>query len=143
MRISDWSSDVCFSDLVMGVPAGALKGPMRLRPAKLADLQGLLEGTHQKKFEIGDIVTLRPWAHGRYKWPQEGDRCIVTQVLDAPRRAGEDGSAMESRPKDIALAFLDPDGDVMEYLHDSRMFQKVGSIYDPVTLPDGEQLPVQ
>src|SRR3546814_3149329 len=48
---------------VMGVPAGALKGPMRLRPAKLADLQGLLEGTHQKKFEIGDIVTLRPWAH--------------------------------------------------------------------------------
>src|SRR3546814_20338843 len=99
----------------MGVPAGALKGPMRLRPAKLAALQGLLEGTHQKKFEIGDIVTLRPWAHGRYKWPQEGDRCIVTQLLDAPRRAGAAGSALASRTKDHALASLATEPDARDH----------------------------
>lgn len=124
---------------VVGIPRGG-KGP-DIRPATLAFLQGLLKGTVQPKFEIGDIVVLREWAAERYfKWPKAGDRCIVTQVLAVPYRSGDYGSAVAGRPQDIALAFVDSDGDLIEYLHDSRMFEKVGSIYDPVTTADGEKL---
>lgn len=111
------------------------------RPALLADLRGLLVGAVQKKFELGDIVVLRAWAEPHMKFPKIGERCIVTQVLDAPYRGGEAGTCLPGIPHDIALAFIDPDGDVFEYLYDSRMFEKVGSIYDPVTTTDGEVLP--
>lgn len=116
-------------------------GERKMRPARLADLQGLLTGLGQPKFEIGDIVVLRKWAHRMFKWPTADDKCIVTQVLDTPYRRGDVGTAESAKRCDFALAFVDADGDVIEYLHDSRMFEKVASIYDPIVLPDGEVLP--
>lgn len=129
---------------VLGKIAAAQRGrpEVSLKAASLANLQGLLEGSRQPKFEIGDIVVLRPWAHNRFKWPKADERCIVTQALAAPVHSGDDGTPAEGKPKDIALAFIDSDGDVLEFLHDSRMFMRVGSIYDPVRLPDGEQVAV-
>lgn len=119
-------------------------GKDHMRPARLADLQGLLEGTHQPRFEVGDIVQLRPFAKGRFKWPTEDDRCIVTQVLDTPYRTGEPGTFRPAVSHNIALAFVDEDDDdLMEFLHDSRLFVKVGSIYDPITLANGEAVPVE
>lgn len=112
-----------------------------MRPARLADLQGLLTGDAQPKLQVGDIVVLREFAKNRFKWPTNDDRCIVTQVLDVPFRGGEPGTALPGRRHDFALAFKDDDGDILEFLHDSRMFERVGSIYDPVTLPNGEVLP--
>jgi len=115
----------------------------RFKAANLANIQGLLEGRVQPKFEVGDIVTLRPWAFNLHKWPKEGDKCIVTQVLDEPIRFGEAATMKIAEPLSIAIAFVDSDGDVCEYLYDARRFIKVGSIYDPVTLPDGETVSVQ
>lgn len=126
---------------VIGIPSR--KKEPSFRPATLASLQGLLKGAYQPKFEIGDIVVLREWAENRFKWPEAGDRCIVTQVLAVPYRSGENGTAESGRPHDMALAFIDPDGHVVEFLHDSRMFKKVGSVHDPVTLSNGETLPTE
>lgn len=113
-----------------------------LRPALLADLRGLLAGAVQKKFGLGDIVVVRDWAVSRLKFPKSGERCIVTQVLDVPYRSGEMGTRVPAHPFDIAIAFIDPDdGEVLEFLQDSRMYEKVGSIYDPITTTDGEVLP--
>lgn len=80
--------------------------------------------------KFGDIVELRDWAKGFFKWPRPGERCIVTQVLSVPVRAPYDGTPSSSMALDIALAFVDPDGDITEFLHDSRRFRKVGTIYE-------------
>ncbi len=114
----------------------------KFRPALLADVRGLLEATTQPKFKIGDIVQLRPFAQNLFKWPTADDRCIVTQALETPYRGGEDGTPEPAKCGDITLAFVAPTGVLVEYLHDSRMFVKVGSIYDPIE-HNGETLPVQ
>ncbi|WP_210235595.1 hypothetical protein, partial [Mesorhizobium sp. M1C.F.Ca.ET.176.01.1.1] len=59
--------------------------------------------------KFGDIVELRDWAKGFFKWPRPGERCIVTQVLSVPVRAPYDGTPSSSMALDIALAFVDPD----------------------------------
>lgn len=114
----------------------------KFRPALLADVRGLLEAATQSKFKIGDIVQLRPFAKDHFKWPTADDRCVVTQVLETPYRGGEAGTPETAKCGDIALAFVSPTGLLVEYLHDSRMFEKVGSIYDPIE-HNGETLPVQ
>lgn len=110
--------------------------------ATLAQVRGLIEGDKQR-FAVGDIVQLREFAADNYHWPKAEHRCIVTQVLDTPYRQGGHGTPEPAHRNDFAIAFVSPDGNVLEFLHDTREFQKVGSIYDPVTLPDGEQIPVQ
>lgn len=124
----------------------ALGGKKRpdMRPARLADIQELLKGAAQPKLQVGDIVVMRNIWLERYSWPKPGDRCIVTQVIDPPVRVGEGGTSGLAVAHDIALAFVDEnDGELTEYLHDSRGFERVGSIYDPVTLANGETLPVE
>ena len=132
---------------LLGAALGeALAGKMpeySARPARLDELQDLLEGCVQRRFQVGDIVQLRSYAIGRQNFPTEDDRCIVTQVLSTPYRLGNPSSLAAGEPHDIALAFVDSDGGLVEFLYDSRIFKKVGSIYDPVRLPDGEVLPVE
>lgn len=124
---------------VLGIPSSRKSSTPR--PATLANLQGLLRGAAQDKFKIGDIVVLRPWGEAHVTFPKIDEHCIVTQVLDVPYRVGEFGTPDNGRPLDMAIAFIDPrDGSVVEFLQDSRMFEKVGSIYDPITTADGETL---
>lgn len=74
-------------------------------------------------FVVGEQVTLRPEFSERYKFPKNGDVCTITQVLDAPHRAGDYGSPVPAMLSDIALAFIDPsDGVIFEMLYDSRQF---------------------
>ncbi|MEY9435560.1 hypothetical protein [Bradyrhizobium elkanii] len=110
-------------------------------PATLAQVRHLLEGDKQR-FVVGDIVQLHESAANLYHWPKADDRCIVTQVLDTPYRSGESGTPQPAKRSDFAIAFVAPDGELLEFLHDSRQFKKVGSIYDPIE-HNGETLPVQ
>lgn len=110
------------------------------KPASLAHIQDLLKGTGVK-FEIGDKVKLRPQFSNNFRFPKADDVCIVTQVLDTPYRNGDSGTAIAGRNNDFAIAFIADDGDLVEVLYDSRMFEKVGSIYDPIELPNGEVVP--
>ena len=112
----------------------------QMRPATLAQARALLQ---RPPVSVGDIVVLKAEFRGIYKWPTDNERCIVTQVLDRPIHRGETGTNALARRLDIALAFYDAnDGTLCEYLHDGRMFNVVGSVYDPVQLPDGESLAV-
>lgn len=117
---------------VQSIPIGGGHSPdcscSTMMPADAEQLAGLLAGARAAPFQVGDVVRLRPWARGRFKWPRDDDRCIVTQVLDTPYRHGDSGTSTPAKACDIALAFADGDGDVLEYLHDRRMFEKVGSI---------------
>jgi len=116
---------------VRSIPLGGGHGPdspcSTMMPADAEQLNGLLEGARAAPLAVGDVVRLRPWAHGRFKWPRADDRCIVTQVLPVPYRHGDNGTPQPASPSDIALAFVDGDGDILEFLHDRRMFEKVGS----------------
>jgi hypothetical protein len=101
----------------------------RYVPASAEQARVLIDAAHQPRFQLGDVVRLRPHAHGRYKWPTNDDECIVTQVLDEPLRLGTEGTPGIARRLDFAIAIFDSkDGDLLEYLHDSREFEKVGSI---------------
>lgn len=128
-------------DELKALLGGALgKGPKYV-PARMNQLRHLLEKA--EPLAIGDIVQLKPETADGYKWPTAEQKCIVTQVLDQPFRIGSYGTPQPAKPLDFALAMLDEnDGQIAEYLHDSREFVKVGSIYDPIKLADGEELPV-
>ncbi|AAQ54963.1 hypothetical protein Bcep22_gp30 [Burkholderia phage Bcep22] len=102
--------------------------PLPFTAADAEQARVLVEAAKQPRFELGDIVVLREHADDKFKWPQPGEECIVTQVLDTPVRTGQHGSAMWAQPCDFAIAMISPDGELMEFLHDSRDFVKVGSI---------------
>lgn len=133
-------NDPILNALLSGLASGAPEP--EFKPAKMVHIRELLEATSQPKFEIGDIVVLRDWSQTFYRLPKKEDRCIVTQVLQVPFRGGEPGTIQTAKCYDIALAFLDPDEDVVEFLMDSRAFKKVGSIYDPIEV-DGEKVAVE
>lgn len=117
---------------VQSIPIGGEHGAdcscSTMMPADAEQLAGLLAGARAAPFQVGDVVRLRSWARGRFKWPRDDDRCIVTQVLGTPYRHGDSNTQVPAKLNDIALAFVNGDGDIEEYLHDRRMFEKVGSI---------------
>ena len=100
------------------------------KPATAVDIAELIEASNQSKFKFGDIVELRTYAKDFFRWPRADDKCIVTQVLEEPHRADYDGSERSGKRLDMAIAFLDPAGRVCEFLHDSRNFRKVATIFD-------------
>lgn len=116
-----------------------------VKPARIDQIRDLLE--KPVKFAVGDIVSLKDNSSRQYRFPRPGEKCIVTQSLDTPYRSGEHGSHAPAVINDIALAFFDDevgeDGTAFESLYDSRHFVKVGSIYDPIKLDNGETLPVE
>src|SRR3546814_4581730 len=65
MRISDWSSDVCSSDLDIGSVIGVLDGVGEL-PRKYGDLivDGIREAT-QVEFGVSDLQALEAVQHDR------------------------------------------------------------------------------
>lgn len=128
--------------LMAGIASGA--GPSTLKAASMVQIRALLEGTSQPAFQIGDIVQLRPDIGHNYRFPQVDEKSIVTQVLEKPYRTGDSSSTESADRKTIALAFIDEaeEGRIAECLYDGRHFVKVGSIYDPVTMPDGSEIPV-
>lgn len=126
----------------LGAMAGRQGHELKIAPAKMVHVRGILEAADQPKFEVGDIVKLREHAEEKFRYPKRGEHCIVTQSLDKPYRNGEPGSKHCADRNDIALAFVDEsDGEIFENLYDSRHFVKVGSIYDPIDV-GGQQVPV-
>lgn len=113
------------------------------RPATLDRARAIIEAGQQPKFEVGDVVRLRPWAKHYNKWPKMGDECIVTHVMGAPLYGNQVGYSSFGTPHNINLAFIDADGDMVEFAYDSRQFEKVRSVYDPVTTDSGEILSVE
>lgn len=109
-------------------PSGDDPKPIPFTAADAEQALALIQASRQPRFELGDIVVLRPHAHDRFKWPQPGEKCIVTQVLDEPARTGNPGTPTFAERRDFAIAMVSPDGDVCEFMHDSRDFEKVGSI---------------
>lgn len=87
---------------------------------------------------VGDVVEAKPTVALFCAFPQPGERMVVTQVLPQPLHGrGEEGSPTDAVTPDIALAFVavkrgTQQPAVVEYLHDSRFFTRVGSIYDEV-----------
>lgn len=102
-----------------------------LKTPSLAQIRGLLEGSTQPRFKVGDYVTLRPHAKGIYNCCEEGGEYLISQVLDVPYRAGDSSTSKCATLCDVAIVFIDEDGDIVEYLVDSRNFKSLGtSIYD-------------
>lgn len=108
-------------------PSGDDPKPLPFTAADAEQARVLVEAAKQPRFDLGDIVVLRPHAHDRFKWPQPGEECIVTQVCE-PQRTGNPGTPVFAERRDFAIAMVSPDGDVCEFMHDSRDFVKVGSI---------------
>lgn len=117
---------------VFGEALGDKPQPKRPVPATKEQALVLIEAAKQEPFQVGDIVKLREHAFGRFKWPTATDECIVTQALREPFRSTEHhGSPVFGMPQDFAIVFYDTnDGQLIEHMHDSRNFVKVGSIFD-------------
>lgn len=75
-------------------------------------------------FEIGQLVK---WKKGfkNKKYPHETQPAVVVDILESPLRASnkESGSPYFNEPLDIALGFLDSDGDFLIYYYDKRRFE--------------------
>lgn len=105
------------------------------KPATLEQAMVLIEAAKQEPFKVGEVIELRDWAKGRFKFPKAGDHCIVTQRLEQPVRSTEIGSSDAAFNNDIAIAFMvthegdcDHEGEtrIVEHVYDSRMFKRVG-----------------
>src|SRR3546814_8133677 len=96
MRISDWSSDVCSSDLCPGNPArggvGRLSAPMAVPPDAGAALwSGTLRGAN---------MTAAPEIRGRQKFlfaeTQLRDQCLIATLV-LLLEIGEEGDRKSTR----------------------------------------------
>jgi hypothetical protein len=75
-------------------------------------------------FEMGQLVK---WKKGfkNKKYPHETQPAVVVDILSDPLKASnkESGSPYFNEPLDIALGFLDSDGDFLIYHYDKRRFE--------------------
>src|SRR3546814_2310380 len=75
MRISDWSSDVCSSDLPNLLYAQAIKGRVSGRGIGIIDMihmievaQGVLVMQHSPAFGKGELKTIKDWFSAYLEW---------------------------------------------------------------------------
>src|SRR3546814_6672256 len=97
MRISDWSSDVCSSDLTCGVARGADRigrGPPRMTPLPPGSTIGIL-GAGQ----LGRMIAVAAAQLG-YRChifaPSPGPGCAVARTFTAAARSEEHTSELQS-----------------------------------------------
>ena len=75
-------------------------------------------------FKIGQLVKWKKGFKNR-KYPHETQPAVVVDILSSPLKASdkESGSPYFNEPLDIALGFLDSDGDFLIYHYDKRRFE--------------------
>lgn len=74
-------------------------------------------------FSIGDVVAWKGEDFKNKRWPDLTQRAVVSYIYPEPIfNSDRSGSPYEFEPLDIRLAFIDEDGDYMEYAYDSRRF---------------------
>src|SRR3546814_12343604 len=88
MRISDWSSDVCSSDLPNLLYAQAIKGRVSGRGIGIIDMihmievaQGVLVMQHSPAFGKGELKTIKDWFSAYLERSEErrvGKECVST-----------------------------------------------------------------
>lgn len=118
-------------NFILGQLAERMVGSGEESPYTAANLEqamALISAGRETKPKVGDLVVLRDHVAKVYKWPKAGEKCIVTQVISPPWRHGAFGTSQIAVTHDFAIAFVDGDGDVVEFAHDSRNFRVVGNI---------------
>lgn len=81
-----------------------------------------LSNTHQ--FEIGDVVVWKGEEFKNRRQPALDQKAVVSYIYSEPQYYPSDGgSPYDFEPLTIRLAFIDKDGDMMEYPYDSRRFR--------------------
>lgn len=77
-------------------------------------------------FAIGDAVAWKSEEFKNKRRPDLTQRAVVSYVYPEPIFSTDperSGSPYEFEPLDIRLAFIDSDGDYVEYAYDSRRFR--------------------
>lgn len=81
-----------------------------------------LSNTHQ--FEIGDVVVWKGEEFKNKRKPELGQKAVVSYIYPQMVFSTEtDGSPYDFEPITFRLAFIDKDGDMMEYAFDHRRFR--------------------
>src|SRR3546814_20724892 len=83
MRISDWSSDVCSSDLTVAEPADRLATPLRLH---LPPRRGLQESSRTARADAVEVLVRGDAGHGQdgQCWGGHGPRLSKTALHACP-----------------------------------------------------------
>lgn len=91
-------------------------------------LRGMCDAiNHQSPLAVGDIVVWKTGLKNK-KFPAYGQPVVVTRRLSDALVANttESGTPYFNEPLNIAIGFIDPDGDFSEFHMDARRFEKVG-----------------
>lgn len=94
---------------------------------------------YQKKEElgVGDLIVWKPGMKDS-KIPDYGEPIVILETLEPTRRDGKIGTIYELQPKDIrCLVFKDTDGDLMDFVYDSRRFTKYVPVSELQEMPEG------
>lgn len=78
----------------------------------------------KQTFKVGDVVEWKSQEAKNKKMPDLWQKAVVSYIYPEPQYCqGEGGSSYDFEPITFRLAFIDKDGDMMEYPYDSRRFR--------------------